>query len=51
MDAGRLAGERVSHQGHDGADALMPTKRVGQVIKEPNVQPATFREVPPAERA
>ena len=50
MNATRLAGERVGHQRNDGADTLVPPKRVGQVIKQSNVQPATFREVPPAER-
>ena len=50
MDANRRAAERISHQGHDGADAFMPAERMAQVIEESNVEAATFREIPPAER-
>ena len=42
VNATRLAGERVGHQRNDGADALMPAERVGQVIKQSDVQQFPF---------
>ncbi len=49
MNAGRLSGDWLRHQGYDGADSLVPAQGVAQIAEPLDMKAASFVEISPAE--